>query len=762
MDAPEQFSGYRIVARIAAGAHGEVFRAEEPETARIVVLKLCKIAPAQANDPRIEWRFRHEAQAAASLEHPNVATVFAGGIADGTPWIAMEFIDGSPIDAYAAELPMREKLRLFLAVCDAIQHAHNRGIIHRDLKPDNILVRAADGAPKVLDFGLARFLDDEGIGTTLSLDGQPLGTPMFMPPEQFAGKAAPEVTADVYSLGVVLFRLADGGSPYDEKLPPLALLAAARDTEPRPARTGRDLACIIARATAREKGERYPSVLALAEDLRRFLAGDAVHARRGAFFYRVRKWTRRHWRILVAAAVLAIITGGWLRERHLAELRRRQAFVQAKEILNTALVELHGKLAEIGREDLLDEITDRVVQLDWDSGSLDIHRFKALAAEIRGNTLLSKYQPAQAGSAFREARTHFAAMPETPAQQGELARIHVALACVMMALNQIDATLETCAKAAVALSRSDAALPGVTLTAIANHGLRGDALTYKRQTAEAEAEYIAAATLADSAPGLDLTAHAALAARAWNDLADAQLASGKNAAASASTIRAEKHARSVVDNFHHFELAMQLGRTMQNYTLLFIAEGKLSDAQRVYEDARTQNRDHRAIHQKDMTAADRKLARTGLALALAESAAGLDAEPTFAAAVEDANPTRSRTTNVKILSLLAELETARGEHREKIGQLAEAAASFREAATHERACIPSNLSPELHFRLAALYLRLNNLPLPPNSRNLEGRLLRVEEALAEASRFPFHSDAQKARYAELRAMLEKAKLGSER
>ena len=174
--APE---GFDLIERIGAGAWGEVWRAVQRDSGRIVAIKF--LAPAltpAGGDPeraaRLAWRFQREIEAAAAQDHPHIAHVYASGVADGRPWFSMELVEGVPLDEFAAALPLRESLAFFQKVCAGVQHAHDAGVIHRDLKPANILVRA-DGTPKILDFGLARFLDDSGLGATLSLEGQTLG-----------------------------------------------------------------------------------------------------------------------------------------------------------------------------------------------------------------------------------------------------------------------------------------------------------------------------------------------------------------------------------------------------------------------------------------------------------------------------------------------------------------------------------------------------------------------------------------------------------
>lgn len=315
------FAGYRIVERISAGAHGDVFRAEDTSIQRTVALKLCKTEAAA----HIEWRFQREVQAIAALDHPGIVTIFASGTNDGIPWIAMELIEGAPLDHFLAENKPspRQRLALFLAICSAAQHAHDSGVLHRDLKPANILVRP-DATPVILDFGLARFLGDAAHGPTISIEGEAIGTPLYMAPEQAAGKLdTVGIPADVYSLGVILYGILTGEAPYDRTLPPLQLLRAICETDPRPPRAAcpaldRDLEAILLKALARAPGERYPAVAALAEDVQRFLDHRPIRARRWSTAYILRRAVRRHWLPAGVLALIATLTVAWQIERRRA------------------------------------------------------------------------------------------------------------------------------------------------------------------------------------------------------------------------------------------------------------------------------------------------------------------------------------------------------------------------------------------------------------------------------------------------------------
>jgi len=281
-------------------------------------------------------RFRTERQILASLDHPYVARLLDGGTtADGVPFLVMEHVEGERIDDYCERLGLgtADRLRLFLKVCAAVSAAHQRLIVHRDLKPANILVTAG-GDPKLLDFGIAKLLDPGAAGVTVAETATGLSplTPRYASPEQVRGE--PITTAsDVYSLGVVLYELLAGRSPYrEESLAPHLLPRAICEEEPTPPSTrprgddattaatrasrpqlriDRDLDAVVLKALRKEAAARYPTVEALSDDLERFLGGLPVVARRGTTAYRAWKFVRRHKLAVAAAGLVALLLAGW-------------------------------------------------------------------------------------------------------------------------------------------------------------------------------------------------------------------------------------------------------------------------------------------------------------------------------------------------------------------------------------------------------------------------------------------------------------------
>jgi serine/threonine protein kinase/tetratricopeptide (TPR) repeat protein len=338
---------YQLLDAIGEGGMGVVYRAEQVEPVhRQVALKVIKPGMDSA---QVIARFEAERQALALMDHLHIARVLdAGTTASGRPYFAMELVEGVPITRYCDEmyLSLRQRLELFLLVCRAVQHAHQKGIIHRDLKPSNILVAVQDGrpVPKVIDFGLAKALHQRLTERTLHTGfGTVMGTLEYMAPEQAdPGAVDIDTRADIYSLGAVLYELLTGGPPLDrerlrgaglidglrriredEPPPPsvrlsetpaaLAALAAARRTEPRRlARLVRgELDWIVMKALEKDRSRRYETANGLARDLERYLADEPVTAGPPSRRYRLGKFVRRNrGPVLAAALVLLALVGG--------------------------------------------------------------------------------------------------------------------------------------------------------------------------------------------------------------------------------------------------------------------------------------------------------------------------------------------------------------------------------------------------------------------------------------------------------------------
>ncbi len=326
---------YKLLNLISQGGQGAVYRAIQRSTHRTVALKILPGGPL-APEARHQ-RFAREVELLGKLVHPNIVRLYDCGMALQQPYFAMELIEGHPIDLHAdaGRLDANARILLLLTVCDAVTAAHQRGILHRDLKPANILVDS-EGRPHLLDFGLGKYFECEGDHEvlTLSMDGQVAGTVSYLSPEQISRPSDQlDIRTDVYSLGVLLFKLLTGRFPYDvtsgaeearfnilrQEAMPLrrALAEAAQDCGSRVGHIGRDLEAVVGKTLEKERERRYQSVADFADDLRRYVAGDAVNARSNSGLYALGKSLRRHrWPMLIATVILLIagtLGGGWVR-----------------------------------------------------------------------------------------------------------------------------------------------------------------------------------------------------------------------------------------------------------------------------------------------------------------------------------------------------------------------------------------------------------------------------------------------------------------
>ena len=321
---PAQIGPYRIVRELGRGGMGRVFLAEQSgaDFKRLVALKV--VAPGGAG-AEVERRFREERRILAGLEHPGIARFYdAGRAPDGTWFLALEYVQGEDLLAFvrARALAVRQRVELFLQVIDAVDFAHRRLIVHRDLKPGNVLV-GEDARAKLLDFGISKILDPDAGESPATRTEMRAMTPAYASPEQLRGQAV-TIAADVYSLGVMLYEILAGQRPAAHALveaepnPPSTAArtrpAGTAQTEPAAVRwrelTG-DLDAITLKALRAEPESRYRSAAAFADDLRRWLGGQPVEARRGSRRYRLGKLVARH-RVAIgaAAAVLVALAGG--------------------------------------------------------------------------------------------------------------------------------------------------------------------------------------------------------------------------------------------------------------------------------------------------------------------------------------------------------------------------------------------------------------------------------------------------------------------
>ncbi|HXL16154.1 MAG TPA: serine/threonine-protein kinase, partial [Streptosporangiaceae bacterium] len=408
---------YKLLEQIGEGGFGVVFMAEQQHPIRRkVALKVLKPG---MDSRQVVARFEAERQALALMDHPNIAHVFDGGeTATGRPYFVMELVRGIPITDFCDQnhLPVRERLGLFISVCQAVQHAHHKGIIHRDLKPTNVLVTLHDGTPvpRVIDFGIAKATGQQLTDKTLFTNfSQMVGTPLYMSPEQAEMSGLDmDTRTDIYSLGVMLYELLTGTTPFDKE----RLGTAAYDEirriirEEEPAKPSRrmstlgqaastasanrksdprrlsqlfrgELDWIVMKALEKDRNRRYESASAFAADVQRYLSDEPVLACPPTAMYRFRKFARRNKRILATAALLGVMllvaVGAVVASALWAAVQakaRLEVEAVAKKDLKLNLYFTHIALAERELSDnnpgraleLLEECPEDLREWEWD------------------------------------------------------------------------------------------------------------------------------------------------------------------------------------------------------------------------------------------------------------------------------------------------------------------------------------------------------------------------------------------------------------
>jgi tetratricopeptide (TPR) repeat protein len=401
---PRRVGNYELLEEIARGGMGVVYRAREIKLPRPIALKM--ILAGQFATPEAMERFQIEARANAALDHPNIVPVYEVGEIEGRPFLSMPFMNGGSLQQLLAGGPVapRAAARLLRPVADAVQYAHVRGIIHRDIKPQNILLHRGEGSqaseagiatltqgssaaataagkgptPRLTDFGLARVAEEE---SRLTVAGEPLGTPSYMPPEQAAGRTQDiGPSSDVYSLGAVLYSMLTGRPPF-QSASTHETLRQVRESEPVSPRqlnpvVPRDLETICLKCLAKEPVRRYQSAAALAEDLERFLTGLPVQARPVGAVERGWRWCRRNKAVASLLAALALVVVGSLagltvlylnavRLRQMAEKRHTEAHAVSRFYEDHVLAAARPKgwAGGLGKDVTLKEALDQAAPM---------------------------------------------------------------------------------------------------------------------------------------------------------------------------------------------------------------------------------------------------------------------------------------------------------------------------------------------------------------------------------------------------------------
>jgi len=498
---------FRLVEPIGQGGMGSVWRADQTAPMkRPVALKLIRSG---LDSTSMLLRFEAERQALALMDHPCIASIYDGGLDQGMPFFAMEMVDGEPITTYCDRhcFPPRRRVELFVQVCQAIQHAHQKGIIHRDLKPGNVLVTEVDGhpVPKVIDFGVAKATEQKLVDATLEDLGMLLGTPAYMSPEQAdPNNLDIDTRSDVYALGVMLYELLTGSPPIDasqfrrgmilevlrmvrESEPPipsqrvstaeaLPKIAAQRGVDPAQLKGGLrgDLDWIVMKALEKDRDRRYDTATGFALDLQRHLAHEPVMAAPPSRRYRLQKFVRKHrGPVLAASLVFLSLIGGIIgtsmalgeaqRQRNRAEAevvekeQARAAEVNEREKAERRLVQVKSGISlltsifqdlDIGTPQRSKEPLERVLA----------ERLKAAAEKSTSESLADPFETASMQASLGQAltglgnpsealplmKTAYATMKEQVGEShGDTIRAQFALGACLMHAGEVNAALPT-------------------------------------------------------------------------------------------------------------------------------------------------------------------------------------------------------------------------------------------------------------------------------------------------------------------------------
>ena len=346
----ENAGPYKVIGEVARGGMGVVYKARDRHLRRDVAIKVLRGAGADAEEVA---RFRREAEASARLQHSNIVPIHAVGEVLRRPFFVMDFIEGRVLQdmVRAGELSPRSALEIAEQTAEALHYAHQQGVIHRDLKPANIIIDRF-GRPQVMDFGLAKQIDDD-VGLTRA--GTTMGTPAYMPPEQAAGDLAEmDEQSDVYSLGALLYEMLTGKPPFSGTSTMNILMKVLEEEPPLPRsinpRIHRDVETICLKAMDKEKSRRYVTAHDFAEDIRRFRAGEAISASPATVIHRVRRAVAHNIALAVGAVIFVLLSAGGIgyalyREAAAREATRGRDERQAKELLASAADKLEQATA---------------------------------------------------------------------------------------------------------------------------------------------------------------------------------------------------------------------------------------------------------------------------------------------------------------------------------------------------------------------------------------------------------------------------------
>jgi serine/threonine protein kinase/WD40 repeat protein len=403
----ERVGDYELIEEIARGGMGVVYKARQLSVGRVVALKM--ILAGQFADEKVIRRFQGEVTAAGMLRHPNIVAVHEIGMNAGQPFFSMDYVEGQNLAELVGNrpLPPKKAARYVKLLAEAIQYAHEQGVLHRDLKPSNVLVESATDEPRLTDFGLAKRLDSE---SSLTVTGQVLGSPHFMPPEQASpGHGKVGRHSDVYGLGAILYYLLTARAPFQaESLPALAMdVVNTEPIRPRLLNAGvpRDLETICLKCLEKEPSHRYATAQELADELGRFLADEPVHARPISSAGKLSRWCRRKPGLAALASAVILLLLAVVVGTPIANIRISRARAEAEWNLYAADMRLASEALRDGQVDQVRELLQQHVPakgapdlrgFEWrylhhssDQSGLITHKLQGLKATlVRANPVL--------------------------------------------------------------------------------------------------------------------------------------------------------------------------------------------------------------------------------------------------------------------------------------------------------------------------------------------------------------------------------------
>jgi tetratricopeptide (TPR) repeat protein/tRNA A-37 threonylcarbamoyl transferase component Bud32 len=528
---PPAIAGYEILGELGRGGMGVVYQARHRKLNRVVALKMVLAGSHAAPDDRI--RFLAEAEAVAALQHPHIVPLYEFGQQEGLPFFTLEHVPGGSLAAKlgGTPLPPKEAARLVEQVARGVHYAHGTGIVHRDLKPANILL-AADGTPKVTDFGLAKRVE---VGAGLTASGAVLGTPSYMAPEQARGEGRHVgPAADVYALGAILYECLTGRPPFKAATMAETLLQVLSEEPVPPGRLlpglPRDLETICLKCLQKERRKRYASADALAEDLRRFQAGEPIRARPVGRLERGWKWARRNpamaglaaavvVALVVVAAALAVVNAERARTAvayanltaeqektqvaYQAEARRRRQAREALDAMSSEVIDdwlaRQEKLSP-SQKDFLEKALASYEEFAQDTGQDEEARTGVAAAHLHaGGIRRSLGQPREAEAAFRRAQELYARLAADFPGRGEilegLGQCHLGVGLVLRRRRGLKGAEEAFRQAVAVFEQAAArnpARPALHQDLATAHDSLASLFSITGRSREAQAEYRAA------------------------------------------------------------------------------------------------------------------------------------------------------------------------------------------------------------------------------------------------------------------------------